>query len=114
MQAVDGEIEGLDAVVEEGLHRRVVVRIDRRLVLDVQEVEALAEDLHRDPGLRRGPATRGVQEGAAVNPGQELILLEAMKMKNSIKSPYDGVIGVVLAQPGQQVSYGSVLLRFDV
>jgi glutaconyl-CoA/methylmalonyl-CoA decarboxylase subunit gamma len=54
-----------------------------------------------------------VVPGDQVRRGQVLLILEAMKMKNSIKSPYDGVIAEVLAQSGQAVSYGSVLLRYE-
>jgi glutaconyl-CoA/methylmalonyl-CoA decarboxylase subunit gamma len=53
-----------------------------------------------------------VAPGEAVIRGQVLLILEAMKMKNAIKSPYDGVIAEILAQPGQAVGYGSVLLRY--
>jgi glutaconyl-CoA/methylmalonyl-CoA decarboxylase subunit gamma len=53
-----------------------------------------------------------VTPGEAVARGQVLLILEAMKMKNSIKSPQDGVIAEVVAQPGQAVGYGAVLLRF--
>ena len=53
-----------------------------------------------------------VKPGDTVSRGQPLLILEAMKMKNSIKSPHEGVIAEVLAQPGQAVSYGCVLLRF--
>ena len=51
--------------------------------------------------------------GEAVVRGQVLLILEAMKMKNAIKAPHDAVITEVLAQPGQAVSYGSVMLRFQ-
>jgi biotin carboxyl carrier protein len=54
-----------------------------------------------------------VAPGDKVAHGQVLLILEAMKMKNSIKSPHDGVIAEIVAQPGQSVSYGSVLLRFE-
>jgi glutaconyl-CoA/methylmalonyl-CoA decarboxylase subunit gamma len=53
-----------------------------------------------------------VKPGDTVSRGQPLLILEAMKMKNSIKSPYDGVIEEVTAQAGQTVGYGSLLLRF--
>jgi biotin carboxyl carrier protein len=53
-----------------------------------------------------------VAPGEAVSRGQVLLILEAMKMKNAIKSPCDGVIAEVLAQPGQAVGYGSILLRY--
>jgi biotin carboxyl carrier protein len=56
--------------------------------------------------------TVNVRPGDSVSRGQPLLILEAMKMKNLIKSPYDGVIEEVAAQPGQTVSYGTVLIRF--
>lgn len=54
-----------------------------------------------------------VAPGDEVSRGQVVLILEAMKMKNAIKASYDAVITEVLAQPGQAVSYGSVLLRFQ-
>jgi biotin carboxyl carrier protein len=53
-----------------------------------------------------------VAPGERVARGQVLLILEAMKMKNSIKSPHDGVIAEVNVQPGQTVGYGALLLRY--
>ncbi len=52
-----------------------------------------------------------VAEGARVTRGQSLLILEAMKMKNSIRSPQDGVVLEVLVQAGQTVAYSDPLLR---
>jgi len=49
-----------------------------------------------------------VVEGQQVETGQRLIVLEAMKMQHSIKSPGDGTVEVVVGV-GQQVSAGDVL-----
>jgi propionyl-CoA carboxylase alpha chain len=49
-----------------------------------------------------------VESGATVATGDTLIVLEAMKMQHSIKSPGDGTAEVVV-QVGQQVSAGDVL-----
>jgi biotin carboxyl carrier protein len=54
-----------------------------------------------------------VQPGERVTRGQKLMTLEAMKMKNAIKSPYDAVVAQVLVQPGQNVRYGDVLICFE-
>ncbi|MCX7838071.1 MAG: biotin/lipoyl-binding protein [Anaerolineae bacterium] len=54
-----------------------------------------------------------VQPGDRVTRGQKLMTLEAMKMKNAIKSPYDAVVAQVLVQPGQTVRYGDVLVCFE-
>jgi propionyl-CoA carboxylase alpha chain len=49
-----------------------------------------------------------VESGVAVATGDTLIVLEAMKMQHSIKSPGDGTVEVVVTV-GQQVSAGDVL-----
>lgn len=53
-----------------------------------------------------------VKPGATVSRGDELCVLEAMKMRNSIRSPRDGEIADVLATPGAKVAYGDPLVRF--
>jgi len=50
--------------------------------------------------------------GAAVSRGDELCTLEAMKMRNSIRSPRDGEIEAVLVAAGAKVAYGDALVRF--
>lgn len=50
--------------------------------------------------------------GQTVNRGDELCVLEAMKMKNSIKAVRGGVISRVNIQTGDQVRHGQVLMEF--
>lgn len=47
-----------------------------------------------------------VEEGAQVNQGDRLILVEAMKMEFTIKAPFAGKILKVLVQPDQQLQPG--------
>jgi len=47
-----------------------------------------------------------------VSIGQELCVLEAMKMKNAIRSPRKGVIASVRVSPGQTVQHRAVLVEF--
>jgi len=54
-----------------------------------------------------------VKAGDQVTVGQELCMLEAMKMKNAIRSPRDGVVASVPVSPGQSVDYGEVLVTFE-
>jgi len=49
-----------------------------------------------------------VTNGAAVAAGDTLLVLEAMKMQHSIKSPGDGIVEIAV-RVGQQVSAGDVL-----
>lgn len=54
-----------------------------------------------------------VAAGATVARGDELCVLEAMKMRNSIRSPRNGQIGEVLVSAGSKVAYGDILFRFS-
>ncbi|HVO50150.1 MAG TPA: biotin/lipoyl-containing protein [Thermoanaerobaculia bacterium] len=53
-----------------------------------------------------------VAAGDAVSAGQPLIVLEAMKMENEVKSPQDGIVSGVAVAAGQPVNAGEVLVRF--
>ncbi len=53
-----------------------------------------------------------VAEGERVFRGQELIILESMKMESAVAAPDDGVVEAVCVGPGDAVETGTVLLRF--
>jgi biotin carboxyl carrier protein len=50
-----------------------------------------------------------VKEGDQVESGQGLLVVEAMKMQNEIRSPKGGVVGRLRAKEGQPVNAGQVL-----
>jgi biotin carboxyl carrier protein len=52
-----------------------------------------------------------VNRGDRVHRGQTLVTLEAMKMKNAIKSPYDGTVVEIMVRPEQTVAYGDLLVQ---
>ncbi len=52
-----------------------------------------------------------VKPGDNVAKGQELCVLEAMKMKNSIRSPYDARVAAVLVNNGDHVQKGQPLIE---
>jgi biotin carboxyl carrier protein len=54
-----------------------------------------------------------VKSGDTVRYRQQLCSLEAMKMKNAIRSPRDGVIASVEVIEGQPVAHGDVLFTFE-
>jgi biotin carboxyl carrier protein len=54
-----------------------------------------------------------VKAGQAVQPGDPLCVLDAMKMKNTIHAPQAGVIQEIRVQEGQAVEHGVVLFRFS-
>ncbi|HDZ73412.1 MAG TPA: acetyl/propionyl/methylcrotonyl-CoA carboxylase subunit alpha [Aurantimonas coralicida] len=51
--------------------------------------------------------------GGAVTKGEPLIVLEAMKMEHTLKSPRDGTIAELLVSPGDQVEDGALLLALQ-
>ena len=54
-----------------------------------------------------------VREGQSVTSGQELYVLEAMKMKNSIKANRDGTIASIHVNPGDLVKHNQPILTFE-
>jgi acetyl/propionyl-CoA carboxylase alpha subunit/acetyl-CoA carboxylase carboxyltransferase component len=51
-----------------------------------------------------------VSEGDKITAGQELVVLEAMKMEHSVRSVCNGVVAKVAVMQGQQVNAGNPLL----
>lgn len=135
------EIDGQTFQVEvEDVHVRPVVAIvdGERFEVWPESDQAISPAVASAPGISvpdqmqsapGGPAQAGsgknvaaplpgviiavlVKEGDSVTRGQELCTLEAMKMKNAIKSSRDGVIGEVAVNVGDQVNHGQVLMTF--
>lgn len=53
-----------------------------------------------------------VRPGDEVESGQVVLIIEAMKMKNSIRSTIDGVVEEVLVSAGQTVAHKQTLVEF--
>lgn len=49
-------------------------------------------------------------EGSEVEPGQGLVVIEAMKMENELKAPRKGCVDEVAVREGQAVEAGALLL----
>jgi len=69
------------------------------------------------PGELRAPMPGviieiSVQPGTQVSRGDQLLVLEAMKMKNPIRSPRDGIVDAILVQTGQSVNFDDLLLSY--
>jgi biotin carboxyl carrier protein len=54
-----------------------------------------------------------VRAGDEVEAGQGLVVVEAMKMQNEIRSPKKGKVERMLAREGQNVNAGEVLAWVD-
>lgn len=54
-----------------------------------------------------------VAPGMTVKSGQDLMTVDAMKMKNRIKSNTDGKVKSVSVTPGSKVGKGTILLEME-
>ena len=54
-----------------------------------------------------------VSPGQAVHKGDDLMVIESMKMNNHIRSPRNGTVAKILVSPARQVSHGEVLLIWE-
>ncbi len=61
------------------------------------------------PGLVVGVK---VKPGDRVEPGSTLLILEAMKMENEIRSLQEGTVAEVCIEKGRAVEKGELLLTF--
>jgi len=52
-----------------------------------------------------------VSEGQEVKAGDDLMILDAMKMQNKLKSAVDGTIGKIFVSRGNKVSKGTKLIE---
>jgi pyruvate carboxylase subunit B len=94
------------------------------------EVEALDErrraiqDMSGKAAATRGPAPLvapmpgmvvrvETSVGEAVQAGQPLVVMEAMKMENELRSPSAGTVSAIKAVVGQAVEKGAVLIELD-
>jgi len=53
-----------------------------------------------------------VRAGEKVEAGQVVVIIEAMKMKNSIRSVFSGTVSEVLVSAGQSVAHKQALIKF--
>jgi propionyl-CoA carboxylase alpha chain len=62
------------------------------------------------PGLLRSLA---VEEGEKVNPGDELAVVEAMKMENALKATRAGKVAKIHCEPGASLKFEQIILEFE-
>jgi glutaconyl-CoA/methylmalonyl-CoA decarboxylase subunit gamma len=54
-----------------------------------------------------------IKAGDEIEAGKVALVIEAMKMKNSIRTTRGGKVAEVLVSPGQTVAHKQVLVRFE-
>ena len=58
-------------------------------------------------------ASLSVQPGDEVAAGQPLCVIEAMKMKNTLRAPRAGIVAVVGVSVGQHVKHNDLLVEYE-
>ncbi|PJC62892.1 MAG: acetyl-CoA carboxylase biotin carboxyl carrier protein subunit [Flavobacteriales bacterium CG_4_9_14_0_2_um_filter_32_27] len=81
-----------------------ILGMDNLLITKVAELKAPM------PGLVLSLLAK---EGETVQKGDTLLILEAMKMENAIKSPTDGVIKNISVNTGEAVEKNQLILNFQ-
>ncbi|MGH6893537.1 MAG: acetyl-CoA carboxylase biotin carboxylase subunit [Dongiaceae bacterium] len=121
-----GRIDGRSVVVQidrEGIGYRfnhggaqlkILVLTPRAAELDRHMLEKTPPDMSRFllspmPGLLVALA---VQEGQDIKAGQELAVVEAMKMENLLRAERDGKVAKLHAKPGDSLSVDQVIVEF--
>jgi propionyl-CoA carboxylase alpha chain len=54
-----------------------------------------------------------VKEGDEVKAGEELAIVEAMKMENSLRAEEDGVVAKVMANEGESLMVDQAIVEFE-
>ncbi len=54
-----------------------------------------------------------VKEGQEVKAGESLLILEAMKMKNQIEMPFDGIVKKIHVKEGEKVPNRLLMLEIE-
>ena len=55
-----------------------------------------------------------VKEGDEIKAGQELVIIEAMKMENIIRTDHDIKIGEIKFKEGEPVGIGQMIMNFVI
>ena len=99
---------GADYYVRSSLGQRTVMRLPRF-------PEKTASEKHQSANSPMpGQVLRIlVAEGQQVKPGDALIVLEAMKMEQTIKATIQGVVRAVLVKPAEVVAPGQMLVEIE-
>ena len=98
-----------------GAETELVVMTPRAAELSKHMLEKEAPDLSKFllspmPGLL---VRLNVAEGDEVKAGEELAVVEAMKMENSLRAENDGIVGKVMAEEGDSLMVDQPIVEFE-
>ena len=110
----DGGIRRREAIVD-GFRFDVEIESERIAALRERARRGRAASAHSGPLEVRAiipgrVASVSVAPGDAVTAGQQLLVVEAMKMQNELRAPRDGTISKVGVAPGVTIEVGDLLV----
>ncbi len=108
-------IDGGYLVTHGGITLPVTVRTPRVAELSkyMPEIDESALSKHLDAPISGVIVDIKVKEGDEITTGQELIVLEAMKMENMLYAEQDVTIKKIKVKPGQNVQVNEILMEFE-
>ena len=112
---VDGEIIEFDEIKNINIQESSK-NIDAKLKLDSDELNKSDSNSssHNIISPMAGIILRIIKnKGESVSKGDDLIIVESMKMEQIIKSNYDGIVDVVNVDLNEQVSAGKILMTIS-
>lgn len=123
---IDNKSYNLEVVSYDLVAKKAVIKVNNKEVeVEVKtEMDALLTKMglnnhHNSVAKDVGAPMPGlildvvVNEGDEVKKGDKLLVLEAMKMENIIKSPGDGKIKSIIVNKGESVDSGQKLIHFE-
>ncbi|MEP6941266.1 MAG: biotin/lipoyl-containing protein, partial [Rudaea sp.] len=105
----DARVDAAGVLLHDGTQRRYLARV---------APFAFATTTHAGSDRLGAPMPGRIvlvktKQGDSVTQGQELLVMEAMKMEITLKAPRDGTIASVSAAPGDFVEADAVLIRLE-
>ncbi len=87
---------------------------DSAVTLSKEEITALAKQGEIHAPFSANVYEISVKEGDKVAPGDQIAVLEAMKMQTPVVSEINGVVTAISAKPGQALKAGDKIMQIEV
>jgi 3-methylcrotonyl-CoA carboxylase alpha subunit len=107
-----------DAIAVEDEHAVYLLRRGRQSVVRAKDFDAVDVDPLLGDGVIVAPMHGKVLAvlvvvGAHVTRGQQLAVIEAMKMEHVLRAPIDGTVGEIMVVDGRQIAEGAQLMVIE-
>lgn len=122
---LNGENHKIRLIVQDPKNKSFVFEINKKnyQIKIKEDIDVLIEQLNKNTKSAikvndlKAPMPGQVKsilahQGANVSKGDPLLIIEAMKMENSIISPTDGVIDTIKVKEGEAIDKNQILLTF--